>query len=261
MPFFAYQDALDIMREKAPDMFSMNQTSAPQAPAPTPSNITQIPTQPSAPQGGNSTVNFNAWVRSTVEGVADGLLGFETGKVDSPSFDKPAIIATVPYDWQAVQFDKKFSYAAYPITGKIVVKEFDGAMSIGIETTMNKTIWIKDRGGEHNYDWMAVTKKLGIDNQLEGLLDGDETTIQSDYVIMSLSTPKAKDDGTMVQYKNFYGFFSKPEQEALQATGTEGQAQAPAKSADTTGKEWLDQKIAEMPNADSDEPDYSEIPF
>lgn len=243
MPFFAYQDALDAMIEVKPEMFSLSQPSQ----ASIPTNITQYPQQAPA---NNSPVNFKVWSRSTIPGLADGLLGFESGKVDNPNYDKQAIIATVPYDWQAVQFDKKYSFAAYPITGKVIVKDFDsdGVMSIGIETTADKTIWVKDRGGEHNYDWMAVTKKLGIDSQLEALTDGIETTIQADYVVMSLSKPTTNKDGADVQYKNFYGFFNAPEQAELQATGTEGAPQA----TDSTGKEWLDQKIADMPNADRD---------
>lgn len=240
MTFFAYQDAIAAMKQAAPDMFNLSTPSAGNQSVTTPSNVTPIPQAP---------VVFKAWSRPTIEGLAAGLIAIESGKTDNPNYDKQAKLETSPYNWNAIGFDKKIKYVAYPITGDIVVKEFDGVTSIGVETVANSTIWVKDRGGEHNYDWVAITNKLGVEGKP---LPVDTTgNIESDYIVMKLGKLGADSEGNPVRYQNFYGFFNAPEQSQLAATGTE----------DTSGKEWLDNQIAKQQSNSQPPVDNDDIPF
>lgn len=247
-PYFSYQDAIQDMQDKAPDMFnlSMTQNTVSQS---TPNNITPLQ-QPAQNQAPVST-SLNPFVRSTqapfkVSGqVIPFTLGIEGGKTDSPNWNKPGMIAQDAYS-DSKQYDEG-QILLYTLSNgvNVRIKQPSDNMLIEFQTHQGEiAIWQREDtvydGKTIKSDWSEALSKLGLEN----VQAGQEFSLGATYIAMKASKIK---DGK--QYKNFYGFFNAPESQQLAATGTEGKVAGDA--------QWLEQNKAVV----SDQPDYEDIPY
>lgn len=197
--YAAFQAGIDAVRDAMPQLFGdVQDTQA------TPDNVRPLPQQPTGePSTKGLPTTGSPFIRSTKQGIADGFIAIESGKTDQPTFTKQAMIADKPYHWKDKQYKDAVDFVAYPITGAISVKEFDGQLSLAIPTEHNKTIYIKNRGTDNDYDWKGVRDKLALDE--EKLEAGQSAMIPASYIVLKLNSSED------AQYKNFYGFFNAPE--------------------------------------------------
>lgn len=200
--YYALLWATQKMQSHAPQFFPAAQQSAPSKNGGSQNGQSAndpAPAQSSANSSNNDLPAGVPFVRSMKPGVAAGFVAIESGKPDSPNWQKQAKIATEAYHPTKSQFAEGVYFAAYQLAGVVTCEKYQGALALVLPLADGSSIRIVDRGGEHNYEWDIIVNKLSINE--EDLAAGQSLEISADYVVMKLNRSDNR------EYKNFYGFF------------------------------------------------------
>jgi hypothetical protein len=170
-------------------------------------------------------ITFNPFVRSIKPGQFAGSISIEGGQTATPNWTTQAHLATQPFVYKAVQYTDG-ALVAYRLKGALQVKEYEGKRNISIPFVEGGFCNVYNKGGEHDYEWAELTKKLGLSAEQAFELTAG-TTIplpQVHYVVLKFQhtnkdVPFTDADGKPVAYAKFYGFY---------ASSDEVQAQQPA---------------------------------